>query len=88
MLNKKDAVQTSPSIKIEDSEAPQLILNENQKTIVVIGNEYKEEGATATDNIDGDISSEIKISGDLDTLFENKWRISEIDSTVILSREK
>lgn len=67
MLNKKDTVQTSPSIKIEDSEAPQLILNGNQKTIVVIGNEYKEEGATATDNIDGDISSEIKISGDLDT---------------------
>lgn len=28
------------------------------------------------------------VSGDLDTLFENKWRLSEIDSTVILSREK
>ena len=75
MLNKKDTVQTSPSIKIEDSEAPQLNLNGNQKTIVVIGNEYKEEGATATDNIDGDISSEIKISGDLDTSKKGTYEI-------------
>lgn len=28
------------------------------------------------------------VSGDLDTLFENKWRLSEIEATVILSREK
>ena len=34
---------------------------------VITGNKYTEQGATATDNKDGDLSKDIKISGDVDT---------------------
>lgn len=75
MLNKNETIQTSKNVKIEDNEAPQLILNGNEKTIITIGNNYNEEGAVATDNIDGDISSKIKISGDVDTSKKSTYEI-------------
>ena len=47
-----------------DTTPPVLILNGNNPLDIIINEEYNELGATATDNIDGDISSQVKISGD------------------------
>lgn len=57
----------SSSTKQLDTEAPVITLNGKQNTIVAVGSTYNEENATASDNTDGDISSKIKINGNVDT---------------------
>lgn len=52
---------------VNDEEAPTIELKGKEKVIVAKGNPYKEEGAIANDNIDGDISSKIEIIGEVDT---------------------
>lgn len=63
-------------VKIIDSIAPDLKLNGNDVVSVVIGNEYNEQGATAIDNKDGDISSKIKIEGNIDTSKEGVYLVN------------
>lgn len=50
-----------------DSEAPVITLNGDKTMIVKQGDPYNEPGATAQDNIDGDVSDDIEISGEVDT---------------------
>lgn len=50
----------------EDQTNPVItILGDNPKTIY-LGDEYKDAGATATDNVDGDITSKIEIKNNVD----------------------
>ncbi|MCF7561630.1 DUF5011 domain-containing protein [Sabulilitoribacter multivorans] len=49
---------------IPDTTAPVISLNGASTINISIGGVYTEEGATATDNIDGDISANIVIGGD------------------------
>lgn len=53
-------------IKIVDKEKPIITLNGNVETSVCTNTEYTEEGYTATDNYDGDITSKVKIVKDKD----------------------
>lgn len=57
---------TIASIPI-DHEAPVITLKGDNPVIVEQGDPYVEPGATATDNIDGDLTDQIEISGDVDT---------------------
>lgn len=50
-----------------DSESPVITLNSDNSMIVKQGDSYVEPGATAKDNIDGDVSEQIVTSGDVDT---------------------
>jgi len=50
-----------------DNEAPVLTLNGDSTIIVKQGDPYVELGATATDNVDGDLTDQIEVSGDVDT---------------------
>lgn len=52
---------------IEDNEKPVITLNGKENKIIVVGNTYIDEKATAIDNIDGDISNKIIVKGDVDT---------------------
>lgn len=63
-------------IKIVDNEAPAITLNGNQIVSIILGNPYNESGATAIDNKDGDVSSKIKISGNVDTSKEGVYLIT------------
>jgi len=47
-----------------DTEAPVITLNGNATIDVPLGGTYTELGATATDNVDGDLTSSIVIGGD------------------------
>ena len=51
----------------EDKTAPEITLNGNETVYVTIGNKYNEQGATAKDNCDDDLSESIKIEGNVDT---------------------
>lgn len=54
------------TIKVMDKEPPKLTLNGNSETFVYVGRTYKEQGAKALDNMDGDLTDRIEISGEVD----------------------
>ena len=51
----------------EDLEGPVISINGNSTMYLPVGSNYSEAGASATDNCDGDVSSNISISGGVDT---------------------
>lgn len=63
-------------VKIVDKEAPTIKLNGNPVECVILGNQYQEKGATALDNKDGDISSKIKRTGNIDTSREGTYLLT------------
>lgn len=65
-VHKEVADKTKPVIKLKGNSTINLKLNE----------EYKELGATATDDKDGDITSKIKISGKVDSSKEGTYTIT------------
>ena len=75
----KNRVSVERKIKEEDKEAPVITLNGYENVTIYKGNVYVEEGASATDNCDGDITSLIEISGTVDN---TKVGVYEITYTV------
>ena len=59
-LNQEEVVRT---IRYEDKEGPILTLKGKEKVQIFVGNTYQEEGYSAIDRCDGDLSSEVKVSG-------------------------
>ncbi|QEP44929.1 DUF5011 domain-containing protein [Ectothiorhodospiraceae bacterium BW-2] len=55
------------TITVTDQTKPILTLNGNSALTLNIGQSYTEQGATASDNVDGDISNRITLSGSVDT---------------------
>ena len=70
-FNVKDGVDAEN--KISDTVAPELVLDE-EKTIVAIGENYKVK-ATATDDVDGDITSKIQHT-DIDTSTAGEYDVT------------
>ena len=75
----KNKVSVERKIKEEDKEAPVITLNGYENVTIYKGNVYVEEGASATDNCDGDITSLIETSGSVDN---TKVGVYEITYTV------
>lgn len=59
-----------------DNIAPVITLNDNAIQYVYKGDNYQEKGATATDNCDGDLTSNIKISGSVDVYSVGSYEIT------------
>lgn len=51
----------------KDTKKPKITLLGDSTISIELNTKYKEKGAVATDNVDGDITSKIKISGKVDT---------------------
>lgn len=66
-------------VEIKDVVPPELTLNGNETQTVFVGGVYDEKGAKAIDDLDGDITSKIIISGEVNT---NKIGTYEITYTV------
>ena len=60
---------------LKDDEAPIIKLNGNNYVYMYLGEKYEEQGVTAIDNCDGDISSQIKKSGNVDTNNIGEYKI-------------
>ena len=50
------------SVRVEDTVPPQILLTENENTYTMPGEPYVEEGFSATDNVDGDITHLVRRS--------------------------
>src|SRR5690625_2195308 len=74
--NKSDIVETIVKI---DRTVPELRLYGDNPFVIEIGTDYKEPGATAEDNVDGDIIGKIEFSGEVDV---NKIGVYEIHYNV------
>lgn len=61
---------------VKDVEKPVITLAGNKEVTINQGSKYEEQGATANDNIDGDITSKIKISGKVDTSTSGEYTIT------------
>lgn len=55
------------TVHVVDEVQPVIILKGDNPLILEVGTDYEEPGATAEDNVDGDISGHIQITGDVDT---------------------
>lgn len=60
----------------EDIEGPAISINGNSSMYLPIGSSYSESGASAFDNCDGDVSSNILISGGVDTSKAGSYSIN------------
>ncbi len=49
---------------VEDTEAPTIMLNGNAEVTIALGDTYTDAGATADDNVDGEITDDIVVGGD------------------------
>ncbi len=62
-------------VHIIDDVAPVIKLNGSASMKILLNGEYKEKGATAVDEKDGDLSNEIKVSGKVDTTKVGEYKI-------------
>ncbi len=60
-------VDRTVNVIAADSTAPVITLLGNASVTVTVGSSYTDAGATATDNVDGDLSSSIVVSNPVDT---------------------
>lgn len=62
-------------IEIKDSTNPTIILKSSETLMHVINTKFVDPGYTANDNYDGDISSKVKVSGDVDISKEGEYTL-------------
>ena len=71
--------KTTKTTKVKDNEPPVITLQGESEININLGEKYKEPGYSATDNIDGDITSLVKISG---SVLENQVGTYNINYSV------
>src|SRR5699024_8535134 len=59
----------------EDTVAPVISLNGDNPMELEVGETYDEPGATAEDDVDGDVSDAIEVSGDVDTSTVGEYEV-------------
>ena len=62
-----DANEVTRTVNIVDTTAPEITLTGDPTVTINAGDDYTDQGATALDNVDGDISESIITTGSVDT---------------------
>ena len=71
-----DATTKKKTTSQKDTEKPVITLKGNSEITLNQGDKYNDEGASATDNVDGDITSKIKVSGKVDITKSGTYTIT------------
>lgn len=74
-LNSNDSVFLEREVTIVDTENPTITLKASEDKLYV-GDTYKEVGFSATDNYDGDISEDVKVTGAVDTSKAGTYKLT------------
>lgn len=76
--NKSEVIR---SVTVADTVTPSITIAGDDIVYVKLGDTYNDPGFTATDNVDGDITANVVIGGDLDTskigLYKVKYEVSD-----------
>lgn len=75
-----DKITKTRKVKVVDNEKPSIELIGNSEVILLEDSIYKEEGCTATDNYDNDITSKVKITNNIKNSigeYEVKYTVSD-----------
>ncbi len=71
------AIQASRTVNVEnDTVVPVITLNGNATMAVNVGGSFADPGATATDNVDGDISANITVNGSVNTAVAGSYQLT------------
>lgn len=63
-------------IVYDDPVPPELVLKGKQKISLKVGQTYKEPGYKATDNCDGDLTSQVTVTGTVDTRYAGTYTLT------------
>lgn len=63
-------------IKFEDKEAPKMTLNGRDMVYLFLGDGYEDPGVEVTDNCDKEISSKVKVAGNVDTGVAGEYNLT------------
>ena len=74
-----NVAEVKRTVKIADLNAPVITLKGEKSSYIKVGTAYEEPGYTASDNIDGDLTAKVQITGGVDT---SKMGINTITYTV------
>lgn len=69
-------ISSSRVVEVKDIKGPKIELINGNEIDVVINENYEEFGYTAIDNKDGDITSEVKVTGEVDTSILGEYKIT------------
>ncbi len=72
----KNKTKIKRTLTYQDKTKPVITIKGSSNINVYVGIAYKDEGATATDNCDGDITKDIKTSGTVDTTKTGTYKIN------------
>lgn len=64
LLFKKETIK---KVNVVDTTKPEMMVTGQQEKLIYVGDTYNDEGATATDKYDGDITDKIEVSNNVDT---------------------
>ena len=62
-------------IHYDDPVAPEICLEGNEKMSVAVDSEFKEPGYSASDNCDGDLTDQVKVSGSVNTDLPGEYKL-------------
>lgn len=62
-----NACEIKRTVKVADISAPIITLSGESRSYIKVGTAYTEPGFAASDNIDGDLTSKVQVSGSVDT---------------------
>ena len=68
--------EVKKKIIYKDKEKPKITLNGNTEMYVNVGNGFEDPGVKAEDNCDGDITSNVKVEGSVDTSKVGEYQIT------------
>ena len=64
--NSGNSCEVIRTVVVQDTTSPQITLKGEKKILLNIGTNYQEPGYSATDNLDGDITKSVKVTGTVD----------------------
>jgi hypothetical protein len=67
--------KVTKTIEIKDETKPEITLKSGDTIMVVLGDKYNEPGYTAIDDYDGDLTSNVKVSGEVNTDKEGTYTL-------------
>lgn len=72
-LSNDTTTNSNKTTSSKDVTKPDIVIIGDSEITITVGSKYEDQGAKANDNVDGDITSKIKVTGNVDTSKEGNY---------------